>query len=175
MSSNNKSSLAGSDWIHQHPPERGARNVKHVFLSGACSCCCCCLHTVGGLIGAAVVGNYRADPEIPADMPVPPKDLPSSQGLYWSSFLVTVIAGVLIGGAFHFEQNPEAFLESGLIMILFGPLWLLGASVIAVLQIVVRIPRSLQSGYWRHLGTINLGMLAGSIIGVLVMWLYSLS
>ena len=171
MSSNNKSSLAGSDWIHQHPPEREARNVKHVFLFVGCSCCCCCFHTVGGLIGAAVVGNYRAKPEVSADMPIPSKDLPSSQGLYWNSFLVTIIAGALIGGAFNFERIPDAFI----IMILFGPLWLLGASVIAVLQIVIRIPRSLRSGYWRHLGTITLGMLAGSILGVLVMWLYSLS
>src|SRR6516162_9243133 len=36
-----------------HPPERRRRRSM-VTHCGCCCCCCCCLHTVGGLIGAAI-------------------------------------------------------------------------------------------------------------------------
>lgn len=40
--------------VRAHPPER--RRAAPVTLNAGCCCCCCCccLHTVGGLIGAAM-------------------------------------------------------------------------------------------------------------------------
>lgn len=169
MSFNNKSSLAGSDFIQQHPPERGTRNDHHVVLFSGCSCCCCCcLHTVGGMIGVAVVGNHRAEPDASADSQRPLNRLPSSQGMFWSSFLAVSLSALVIGTLINVSQTHDA-LWILMLCALFGPLFLLGTSVISALQIAVRIPSPLQRGYWRHLGMITLGMLAGSIFGFLIM------
>lgn len=172
MSLNNTSSLPDDDLIQQHPPERGRRNDHHVFLAAfsGCSCCCCCLHTLGGLIGVAVVGNHRAELEAPADATHPPMRLPSSQGLFWNSFLVGGLACMLIGCLFNIQAPLDSLKLTVTLMIIFGPAWLLGACVISAFQISVRIEPQLQSGYWRHLGKIVVGILTGSVIGFLVMW-----
>jgi hypothetical protein len=39
--------------IECHPPER-RRRVEARMCCGSCCCCCCCLHTLGGIIGAAI-------------------------------------------------------------------------------------------------------------------------
>ena len=52
------------DAIEAHPPERGEHKKQYVILYSCCCCCCCCLHTIGGVVGAAVAGatgNYRAE------------------------------------------------------------------------------------------------------------------
>ena len=75
--------------IRAHPPER-ARRSAGVSACCCCCCCCCCLHTIGGLIGAAVGGANA-----------PSEEERRTIGLYWSSFLavaiVTVAAGALSG------------------------------------------------------------------------------
>ncbi len=56
-----------------HPPERGPRRSSVPAQAGpcCCSCCCCCLHTLGGLIGAAVASNLAGPPRRSADLPLP--------------------------------------------------------------------------------------------------------
>jgi hypothetical protein len=75
--------------IRAHPPER-ARRSAGVSACCCCCCCCCCLHTIGGLIGAAVGGANA-----------PSREERRTIGLYWSSFLavavVTIAAGALSG------------------------------------------------------------------------------
>jgi hypothetical protein len=39
--------------IECHPPERRRRTEVRI-CHGSCCCCCCCLHTIGGIVGAAV-------------------------------------------------------------------------------------------------------------------------
>ena len=173
MSLNNKTSLDSSDLIQRHPPERGNRNAKHVVIFCGCSCCCCCLHTLGGMIGAAVAGNYRAVPDEPVDSPTPPKRLPSSQHLFWSSFLIGGLTCVFATFLFNIEQPSRVFEMTVVMMVFFGPLWLLGACVISAIQIAIRIEPRWQQGYWGHLGVIALGIVVGSIIGVVVMWAMS--
>lgn len=48
--------------LQAHPPERRRRGVT-LAAHGCCCCCCCCLHTLGGLIGAAVAGTKARTPE----------------------------------------------------------------------------------------------------------------
>lgn len=120
------------------------------------------------MIGVAVVGNHRAEPDASADSPHSRKRFPSSQGMFWSSFLGVSLSTLVIGTLITVSQKHDA-LWILMLCALFGPLFLLGASVISALQIAVRIPSPLQRGYWRHLGMITLGMLAGSIVGFLIM------
>jgi hypothetical protein len=40
--------------IECHPPERRRRAEIRMCCGCTSSCCCCCLHTVGGIIGAAI-------------------------------------------------------------------------------------------------------------------------
>ena len=173
MALNNKSSLDRSDLIQWHPPERGKRNAKHVVIFSGCSCCCCCLHTLGGMIGVAVAGNYRAVPEEPVDLPNPSKRLPSSQGLFWSSFFSGGVTCILLAFLLNIEQPSRVIEMTVLLMSIFGPGWLLGACVISAFLIAVRIEPPLQKGYWGHLGKIARGIVIGSIVGVVVMWAMS--
>ena len=167
MSSTMKSTLAGGDLIQQHPPERGKRNDHHLVLYSGCSCCCCCLHTVGGMIGAAVVGNYLPEAVESNQSKVPPKPLPSGQRMFWDSFLWATLSVLVLDVVISTSLKHDP-LSTLIIFVMFGPLWLLGTSTIAAMQILVRIPPQLQRGYWRHLGKVILGMLVGSFIGGLV-------
>ena len=173
MSLNNKTSLDSSDLIQRHPPERGNRNAKHVVIFCGCSCCCCCLHTLGGMIGVAGAGNFRGVPDEPVDSPKPLKRLPSSQYLFWTSFSIGVLLCVLGSFLVNIEQPSDIFEVTVLLMAIFGPGWLLGACVISAIQIAIRIEPGMRRGYWKHLGKIASGILAGSIIGFLVMWAMS--
>lgn len=161
--------FAGCDELQQHPPERGMRSRNHVVLYAGCSCCCCCLHTVGGMIGVAVVGNYRSQPDESANSEIPTKPLVSSQKLFWSSFLWVTLVSFLFGGLLNVSTyGSEGFFLAGFWMLLFGPAFLLVACAVSAFQISVRIDLKLQRGYWRHLGKITLGMLAGSGLGLLL-------
>jgi hypothetical protein len=57
--------------IVAHPPERGPRRPGPPLQAGACCCCCCCccLHSIGGIIGAAVAplmgGRTHPGPYLP--------------------------------------------------------------------------------------------------------------
>ena len=88
--------------------------------------------------------------------------------MFWSSFvglsLTTLVAGTLLNVLQRHDPTSTLMLCA-----IFGPLFLLGASGISAFQIAVRIPSPLRRGYWRHLGKVTLGMLAGSVLGFLIM------
>lgn len=53
--------------FESHQPER-RRRAGTTLAAGCCCCCCCCLHTVGGLIGAAIAsasGRFEPVPPFP--------------------------------------------------------------------------------------------------------------
>ncbi len=68
--------------LHAHPPERRRRGVV-LAAHGCCCCCCCCLHTLGGLIGAAVEGSKASAPEGRKTVRA-----------YWWTLLATTVLGV---------------------------------------------------------------------------------
>jgi hypothetical protein len=61
--------------IVSHRPERRQVRPRVPALAGpcCCSCCCCCLHTVGGIIGAALAPQLGRKPARPLPFP-PPSD-----------------------------------------------------------------------------------------------------
>jgi hypothetical protein len=46
--------------VRTHPPERRRSAPVTLNAGCCCCCCCCCLHTVGGLIGAAMGSSAGA-------------------------------------------------------------------------------------------------------------------
>lgn len=169
MSSSNEPLFADGDLIQQHPPERGERKKKYVVLYSCCCCCCCCLHTLGGAIGAVVVGNYCPEPDEWDETPNRPKSLPNSQWMFWSSFLAASLIGTVIAGLLNPSQISESLIVIGLSIVILGPVWMLAACGLSALQIAIRKDLPSKKGYWRQLGKITGGMLAGSLIGVLAM------
>ena len=169
MSSSNKPILGGDDLIQQHPPERGERKKKYVVLYSCCCCCCCCLHTLGGAIGAVVAGNYAPEPDEWDETPNRPTHLPNSQWMFWSSFLAASVIGTLIAGLLNTNQLEQSIVIIGLSIVILGPVWMLAACGLSALQIAFRTDLPSKTGYWKQLGKITGGMLAGSVIGVLAM------
>ena len=75
--------------IRALPPER-ARRAGGVSACCCCCCCCCCLHTIGGVVGAALGGRNA-----------PGVEQRRTIKIYWLSFLavmgVTLLAGAASG------------------------------------------------------------------------------
>lgn len=152
------------DPIEKHPPERRERKKRYLVLYSCC-CCCCCLHTIGGAIGAACGGNFRAESDPTGALVKRP---PSSQLLYWTSFLLAVPVGMVLW-AFISGEMAQAPIAIGLSIILTGPAWLLAASVVMAIRLALRSDLPSKSEYWRQLRRITLGAVVGSVVGTLVM------
>jgi hypothetical protein len=63
----------------------------------------------------------------------------------------------------------EMFVMLGLFLVLFGPAFLLAASLVMTLILAFRSNLRSQAGYWKSLGRITLGTVAGTIIGIVIM------
>lgn len=170
--------------VEAHPPERGVRPNQPVILYSCCCCCCCCLHTLGGVIGAAVAGsksNYRADDSDSPGMDVPASPwshLPSSQGLYWNSVLTGIVLSWIVATIiviFSPRPNSDGYLGAlfliGIGLVLIGPAWLLGGSVVMAIRLLINAKLRQDERYWRSLRQITLGGLGGTAAGLLVMFL----
>lgn len=104
--------------IRALPAER-ARRPAGVAACCCCCCCCCCLHTIGGVVGAAL-GTRRPLDEAER----------RTNRLYWSSFGVLVVltflaaalAGEAAAGVFLvLGALPLGQLFTSLIVLLLGP------------------------------------------------------
>ena len=176
--------LNDTDLIMQHPPERGERKKSYlvVYSCGCCcSCCCCCLHTLGGVIGAAVAGDYCPEADVPnvpdawGEKTEPRKHLPGSQGLFWSSLFLVTLIGAVTATFFEPWDDVTAPVEStGVLVLIFGPAWMLGASLLTALRIAIRRDLPSRDRYWAQLGKITGGMLIGAVLGLLVMGLLAM-
>ena len=176
--------LNHADLIKQHLPERGERKKSYLVVyscGSCCSCCCCCLHTLGGVIGAAVAGDYCPEDDVHnvsdtwEGTAEPRKHLPSSQGQFWSSFFSVIVIGAVIASNFEPWDDPTAPAESIYVLVLiFGPAWMLGASLLAALRIAIRRDLPCRDRYWAQLGKITGGMLLGTLVGLLVMGLLAM-
>ena len=151
--------------IEKHPPERRQRKKEFVVLYSCCCCCCCCLHTLGGAVGAAWAGDFRAESD-PSEFPQ--KTYPSSQTMFRNCFLLTILFGAFVGAVPWSLVSPVVI---GLSVILLGPLWFLAASVVMAIWLALREDLPHKSEYWRQLGRITLGNVAGTVAGVVVMFL----
>ena len=134
--------------IRAHPPER-ARRSAGVSACCCCCCCCCCLHTIGGVVGAAVGGTNAVSPEERRTIKV-----------YWLSFLA-VVGFTFLMGALNGELPMAVVLILGAL-----PLGQLFTSLLVlVMAAVLPTPLSLP-----RLGAITWKSVFWSVVGLLI-WL----
>lgn len=165
--------------IISHEPERRRRQVLNLACGGSTCCCCCCLHSLGGLIGSAVApafgqGSrlpiyYYYDEELDEDVPYTIKPGISAVALYWWIFLgVILLSPMLILPFFAEGWGPESLLVGLVILALVLPAVQFGVGIIVliVLACMQRPDKTFQ--LWR-LGKIMLGLVVGTIAGILAM------
>jgi hypothetical protein len=172
--SNKMSSMTAADGplIQCHPPER-RRRADIRMCHGSC-CCCCCLHTVGGIIGAAVAPSVGAHDPIPLthyydevdDIAVPniAKTGVSAVRLFWLLSLAAAIVGALIGAV----AGGENLVVGLVILALVFPGVQLVCALIALFWLGTSA-RSDRSFQLKQGGKILLGLVLGTMAGILVM------
>jgi streptolysin S family bacteriocin protoxin len=80
------------------PPERRRSRSIIVASGSCCCCCCCCLHTIGGLVGAAIgTGTRDVTPGVNTGL---------ADKLYWLNvsvlFMISVAYGMAVSGELVF-------------------------------------------------------------------------
>ena len=164
-----------------HPPERGrARSLAPAQAGASCCCCCCCLHSLGALVGAAVAPGFRSrkgprtqEEQDYADFPeqTAPRYGSSAVAIFW---LATLILGsmVIMGwGALSFAQGRDfmnGFLVAvfGIVMLFPALLLVAAAATAVVLGLSSRPDKATE---FTQLGRISIGVVVGTIIGVVPM------
>lgn len=171
-----------------HPPERRRQQMGAPAQAGqcCCCCCCCCLHTVGGLVGAAVapaVGRSRARDRrrnqeeddygeaawnIPERRDRTTRDGLSAVAVYWLSLLVLTF--LFLGGAGVMALTGDTgVILGGVVLLALG---------LPVLQLVAAVPTAIYLGVssrvdrryeFGQLGKILAGTVLGTLLGIAVM------
>lgn len=152
--------------IDAHPPERRRRSTTLL----AHGCCCCCLHTVGGVIGAAF-GSIRrrapapetltSDEAIRAESEIKTANRYAAK-VYWLALTLAVFGYAVVSTLL----NPTSR-ESALFMgVFFLPIAQLGASVAALIWILIR-PPARRTECLGRLGKITLFAFLGALAGCL--------
>jgi hypothetical protein len=132
---------------------------------------------VGAVIGASVAGvltNYRRAPgQIHEDYP--PEKIarchPSSQGLFWFCSLAAAVLAFSIFMLMLWRDGEDDLPLALILFALFGPLCLLGGSLMMAISLACRSDLRRHAGYWKALGWITLGTLIGTFSGIGVMFL----
>jgi hypothetical protein len=95
---------------------------------------------------------------------------PSSQGVFWRSFLITVVLTAIV--IFSLARGPvsHSMLTLGGLVVIAGPLFLLGASLLMFLWLLIRSDLPAEAQYWRILGRITGFMIIGSVVGFAAMY-----
>ena len=157
--------------IEQHQAERRRRAVTTMYGCGcSCCCCCCCLHSLGSLIGAAIAPTAGTgapmtltdyyDDEAGDLVPDVRKPGISAVAVHWW------IVAALCAASFVVPISGESI---GLAVCVFAFPALQLASVFVTLVIIAVWPRPDKMYQLRQLGKITLGMILGTLAGLLVM------
>ncbi len=163
--------------IEKHPPERRRRPVETLQCGCSC-CCCCCLHTIGGLLGAAMAPAFSRGARLPltyyydeeTGTRVPSVARPGISGvrLFWRILLVVMV--IVHGGAMLYNlHEPTAGLVIGafiLLMILPGLQLVSAVLALLVLAFSARADRGYQM---LQVGKITGGLILGTLGGLLAM------
>jgi hypothetical protein len=175
--------------VRPHPPERLVRALARGEVAACCSCCssCCCLHSLGSLAGAIAGSFDRADPPDPggkgkgvppaglrddeldgpvAGAPAKPGSAPVAATIFWWSAaalaVLTIVASPMI-------WDPTIPVLGIGVLIFFLPGVLLGGAVVSALVIASTPTLRGNPGEWKRLGWITLGIVAGALIGGILM------
>jgi len=162
--------------MQAHPPERRQRGGVNLACGATtCCCCCCCLHSVGGLVGAAVapvLGTAQPKPwrqrlvqHYYDDEDEPQRAQPgvSGAGLYW--LLLLAVTPGAAGVVFLLVRDV---LVTGILLALGLPLLQIGASVLSFIGLALW-PRPDQTLQMSQVGKITLGSVVGTVLGLVVM------
>jgi hypothetical protein len=164
--------------IEQHPPERRAKRGIIVACPGSCCCCCCCLHTLGGIIGAAIASRATAG-KPPATAPDHAAELVRQQssikasGCYWQ--LLAALCGVIVL-VFGVPGGPGSAFVAILCIAIFLPALQLLVCVAAGILIRLNWPRQFpdRGAALKRVGAITAAAFAGAVIGTGIMVLLGL-
>lgn len=141
------------DVLQFHPPERGEHKKKYVVLYSCCCCCCCCLHTLGSAIAVASVKNFK-----------PNSNVLSTQSMFWISTLAANLLTFI--GISCYGIDSWGMLA---IMVLLGPLILLGACLLMAIWISMKSDLPERGQYFEQLEKMSGGVIFGCVGGILVM------
>jgi hypothetical protein len=176
--------------VRPHPPERLIRAMARGEVAACCTCssCCCCLHSLGGLVGA-VAGTYLpAESPAPHGKQAPPAGLrdddldgpvaaartrPGSTlvvpKIFWWSTVVLAVLIIVLAPLISVESAPAI----GVGLVIIGlPFVLLGGSVVSAIVLAGHPTLRAVRSEWARLGWITLGILGGTLAGVLLMVLF---
>lgn len=153
--------------IERHPPERRANRGVVVACTGSCCCCCCCLHTVGGIVGAAIAapGSARS---VLGSLGAPCVEVQASQdsaakaaGVYWRLLGICVLPTLI----------------APVIVIFCLPLVQLVASAVAAILIGLNWPYQFpdRNAAIQQILSMTWKSIAGTILGVFIMVLLGLA
>jgi len=173
--------------LTKHPPERRRPSGSVVLPCGCCCCCCCCLHTLGGVLGAAIAPSfgstrnnfptrYRllveeyefeddAEPFAAAALPIRKPRAVSGVALYWWIVLGFVGLAMLYGAAAG-SGGSVGVAVLGLALGL--PVLQILASFLAAL-VLVATTRDDKKYQLVQVGKITLGTVLGTVAGILAM------
>jgi hypothetical protein len=159
--------------FESHPPERRRRSTE-TLMCGCCCCCCCCLHTVGGLIGAAVAPAFGKGSRMPVlyyydeeyDISVPNigKTGTSAVQVFW---LLSLVLG-LIGGCMGIAGGGEGLIVGLVILALVFPAVQLAAGLVVLIWLALS-SRSDRAYQLKQTGKIILGLFVGAGAGIMAM------
>jgi hypothetical protein len=160
--------------IESHPPER--RRRTETLMCGCCCCCCCCLHTIGGLIGSAIAPafgrkdrlplHYYYDEEYGIELPSIARGGMSAVPVFW---MLTGVFAVLVMFLSMLSSGRGESIVVGLIILAltFPGVQLAAAVCVAIwLGISQRHDKAYQ---FKQLGKITLGLVLGTVAGILAM------
>jgi hypothetical protein len=172
--------------IEKHAPERRRRPAVTTLHCGcSCCCCCCCLHSLGGVLVAAIapaVGpkaplpiTYYYDEQTETKVKEVGKPGFPSVLVFWWVFMVLCLLAVLAGTIlFHGSSGAResdwllGIVISLVVLLLIMPGLQIAALVITFIAVAC-MPRRDKAYQFVQLGKIGLGIIVGSVAGVLAM------
>ena len=156
--------------IERHPPERRENRGVIVACTGSCCCCCCCLHTLGGIVGAAV-----ASPSGTSTDGASQASSAKAAHTYW--LLLVALCGLIAAGGMSIAYSDRgrwqdvAIVVGGLVLGL--PLVQIAVSVAAVILIAINWPFRFadKRAALKRIGRITRHTITGTMVGVIIMFI----
>ena len=161
--------------FEKHAPERRRRPAVATLHCGCSCCCCCCLHSIGGLIGAAVAPAYgpgrRASLgtyyDLDVEVPSIKRPALSAVGVFWWVFVFLNVIGLGLGLLADGGSSASIIITIVVLLLVMPALQL--ASALVTMLVIACWSRSDKSYQLVQLGKITLGLVLGTVLGIAAM------